>query len=208
MAQDRATTVAELNPDLPSNQDPRSEGAGQIRTVKLCLENTFKHLTGEYAIDTRPFLPIGFIAMFTGTEEQLTPGWAICDGSRASNGVVTPDLRGRFIMGATESETSGKRGGSNNIDLKTTASHVLTTDQIPAHKHTAEVASHHYSLGSYSEGPNRQIPGEDKRFNSTRYPNTNSVGGGKGHTHGIAAFDNRPSFYALAYIMFVGMPEK
>lgn len=44
-------------------------------------------------------VPKGVIVMWYGTAAAVPIGWHLCDGSTV-NGVVTPDLRDRFIVGA------------------------------------------------------------------------------------------------------------
>ena len=41
--------------------------------------------------------PIGGIIMWRGS--TAPEGWAICDGSNAPNGMSTPDLRNRIVLG-------------------------------------------------------------------------------------------------------------
>lgn len=234
MAIDSAPYIKEMDLTSPSNRDPRVEGAGQIRAVKTALKNSFPNIGGEVTADhvkmNQVFQAgtptVGMIMMFGGS--TAPSGWAFCDG-RAYNGVLTPDLRNRFIVGwnpngedntaspgyvGNEKTNPGDRGGSNveaNIGSKLRAkAHALTLAQLPDAKLKADLASHHYSLGEYVTGPERQIPGEDKRFSSNRYPVV-KLGSGQVHSHEIEVpdgkpFDKRPAWYALAYIMFVGFP--
>lgn len=95
--------------------------------------------------------PIGGIIMWRGS--TAPEGWAICDGSNAPNGMSTPDLRNRFVLGM----------GTNGIDVTggstVTSWTSLTEDQIPSHSHTIahshsvnidtnESGDHNHSLGS------------------------------------------------------------
>lgn len=87
----------------------------------------------------------------------------------------TPDLRDRFVVGAGSTYAVGTTGGE--------ATHTLTTDEMPAHAH---------SYSGISEGGGT-IAAEPSPYGS--YPKTTgSAGGGEAH-------ENRPPFYALAYIM-------
>lgn len=70
----------------------------------------------------------GMIMLWSGAEDDVPTGWALCDGSNS-----TPDLRDRFVIGAGSSYMPGDIGGE--------AEHTLTASEMPAHTHTATVAS-------------------------------------------------------------------
>jgi len=80
--------------------------------------------------------PIGGIIMWRGS--TAPEGWAICDGSNAPNGMSTPDLRNRFVLGM----------GTNGIDVTggatVTSWTSLTEAQMPSHNHTI-AHTHSYS---------------------------------------------------------------
>jgi len=99
-------------------------------------------------------------------------GWALCDGT-----LSTPDLRDRFIVGAGS-------GGTYSIgDTGGAASVTLTVSQIPAHTHTA-----------YTDGTGSPPGGVAKSSGNGSAVDTGSAGGGQAH-------ENRPPYYALAFIM-------
>jgi len=116
--------------------------------------------------------PRGGIIMWSGSINDIPAGWALCDGS---NG--TPDLRDRFIVGAGSSYAVGAKGGAAEV--------TLTVDQIPSHRHSVAAVS-----GSGS-GVTGLVYGEQT---SSRTVGTSYVGDGEPH-------ENRPPYYALAYIM-------
>ena len=66
-------------------------GSGEV-LVRNTSTNKVELLAGAAPI------PLGGIIMWSGTVPPT--GWAVCDGS-ISNGVQTPDLRGRFVVGAS-----------------------------------------------------------------------------------------------------------
>ena len=67
----------------------------------------------------RAAVPAGTIALWSGAASAVPTGWALCDGQ---NG--TPDLRGRFVVGAGgEAYAVGDTGGA-------------ATEELSAYSHT------------------------------------------------------------------------
>lgn len=149
----------------------------------------------------------GIIMAFSGTFDSngypVNPdtnagdtGWHICDGT---NG--TPDLRGRFILGASDGHAVGSTGGEEN--------HTLTAAEMPAHKHTGTTStngehSHGVRDADYHDGYGKSFDSGD--WGPKRYIPTSNAGN---HNHtfttdnagGGAAHNNMPPYYALSYIM-------
>ena len=140
-------------------------------------------------------IPSGLICMWSGS--TVPTGWALCNGT---NG--TPDLRNRFIVGSGSSYAIGTTGGSNTV--------TLTTAQMPSHTHTGSTGS---ASASY-KGKAGQM--SSYMNNETGYPLMDDVGnqgtgtislGSHSHTLTIdsagsgSAHENRPPYYALAFIM-------
>ncbi len=67
-------------------------------------------------------LPSGVIMLWVGSIASIPSGFVLCDGN---NG--TPDLRGKFLIGAGGAYSVGDTGGS------ATHTHAFTTD---GHNHT------------------------------------------------------------------------
>jgi len=136
-------------------------------------------------------VPSGGIIMWSGAVSAIPSGWVLCNGS---NG--TPDLRSRFIVGA-----SGD--GSNNVtfDANTGAvssnysvgvtggsvAHQLTEAEMPSHSHVYTRTS------APSNGQDQAGSGSGDAVNQSNQ-NTSSRGSNDYH-------ENRPPYYALAYIM-------
>ena len=99
-------------------------------------------------------------------------GWGLCDGT---NG--TPDLRGRFIVGATGVApfTFASTGGAGTV--------TLTVNQLPAHTHT--VATHQGAGTAAGAGDSGVLVGTQT---------SSSVGGGQ-------SIPILPPYYVLSYIM-------
>lgn len=146
-------------------------------------------------------VPIGGIILWSGSVASIPSGWALCNGS---NG--TPDLRNRFVVGAGSTYSPGNTGGLDKV--------TLSLAEMPSHFHQIGVMVAKWGDNSN----NRNFPD----FNSTSYPdsdyggniarwrtryqggstNYTSAGPSNGRTQGTTtAHENRPPYYALAYIM-------
>ena len=130
-------------------------------------------------------------------------GWHVCDGT---NG--TPDLRGRFILGANDGYVVGSTGGEEN--------HTLNVNEIPSHSHTgttswngdhthnmrrrlgytnnsSEVSSWGCGTSYFTGGEVAQASTETAGGHNHTFT-TNNAGGSQPH-------NNMPPYYALSYIM-------
>lgn len=118
-------------------------------------------------------IPSGGIIMWSGAD--VPDGWALCNGE---NG--TPDLRGMFVLGASDTHPMGETGGSEKVRL--------TVEQMPSHDHSyvKQTSGAQISNGT---GAKFELAG-----NSTIDRITSSTGSGQSH-------NNMPPYYTLAYIM-------
>jgi hypothetical protein len=160
--------------------------------------------------------------MWSGSIASIPLGWRLCDG-----GGGTPDLRDRFIVGAGSTYAVNATGGSASVTptgtiAGSTADTALTEAQMPKHYHrfvTGQLAGGAWPNGGQSDRNGNFFGGtpDDGAFEYFSY----SVGGdagsgskgqgtanGNGHSHTLSgaslsgnAQDNRPPYYALAYIM-------
>lgn len=73
----------------------------------------------------------GDIALWLGDEDNLPPGWVVCDGEND-----TPNLKDKFVKIST---TPGTTGGSNTHSHSGVASHTHTA--TGTHTHSASVAT-------------------------------------------------------------------
>ena len=143
-------------------------------------------------------IPSGGIIMWSGYSGAIPTGWKICDGT-----VGTPNLTGRFIVGYNGTYgKDGATGGANNV--------TLTSSQVPNHTHTGYASpsgAHYHNMGTRgfktgSSGTGVDGSGDDDNLQYTRYAgdhghilNINPTTGG-GNSH-----ENRPPYWALAFIM-------
>lgn len=162
-------------------------------------------------------VPNGAILMWSGSIDQIPEGWHICDGT---NG--TPDLRDRFIVGAGKGYNIGGNGGTNE--------NKLSIDQFPKdftvsgttynnglHDHISSNMIHRVGWPIHSQDQNnydtrllasddwtdewgKEWKNLDMRISVDGYHNhsfrSDPIGKGK-------SIENRPPFYALAFIMKV-----
>ncbi|MEW6336033.1 MAG: hypothetical protein AB1625_01415 [Acidobacteriota bacterium] len=57
------------------------------------------------------YVPSGTVVAYFGTE--VPAGWVLCDGRTTAAGRITPDLRGRFVLGLDPAtDAVGEKGGS------------------------------------------------------------------------------------------------
>jgi microcystin-dependent protein len=137
-------------------------------------------LAGKTTLET---FPVGGIIMWSGTVAAIPTGWALCDGT---NG--TPNLTGKFVVHADADSGGtydvGDTGGADSV--------TLTTSQIPSHTHSYTDS---YVLQS------ALVPGIDIDYNSNTYNPNGSLSKTTGSAGSGGSHENRPPYYALAYIM-------
>ena len=161
-------------------------------------------------------VPVGGILMWSGIVATIPSGYALCDGS---NG--TPDLRGKFIIGAGGSYSPAATGGAATVTLveANLPAHTHTCTGATAagggHTHTATDSGHTHSyLKSVATGG---IAGGTGALDGNSSDSTGSgsanitVSTAASHTHDISltlgntgsgtALDILPPYFALAYIM-------
>lgn len=148
---------------------------------------------------------------FWGALADIPIGWQLCDGT---NG--TPDLSKMFIVGYDPNDTDydaiGKQGGSKDV--------TLTEAQMPVHSHAGNTnaGGDHYHI----------YPGDDRLADHGAVIQSNinydaDSGGGSGHIYrtstngshshtlttnnkgGGESHENRPPYYTMAYITYVGV---
>ena len=143
----------------------------------------------------------GVIVMWSGAAASIPAGWSLCDGT---NG--TPDLRGRFIVGAGGAYAVGSTGGAETV--------TLTQAQMPSHAHGAGTlatgtAGEHTHPATVIVGTPAGGGGLGTGNEQNVEPRV-TIGAAGAHTHPITgntgsagsgeAHENRPPYYALCFI--------
>ncbi len=195
-----------------SVKDLAVEGTATFKKVNIEGEATFTQgvtFNGNVSVDSASSIsgygtiPVGGIIMWSGS--TVPDGWALCDGN---NG--TPDLRGRFVMGAKKTQYGyldiDEKGGNEVI--------FLNANQLPAHRHLyygddqleGRSGTDLYDVTSTTVVKN--VPGgydaKSERSGSGKnyYTSANLSNDGKDGTTG-RGIDITPRYYKLAYIMRV-----
>ena len=156
-------------------------------------------------------IPTGAIVMWSGATDQIPAGWALCDGQ---NG--TPDLRDRFIVGAGSGYAVGATGGDAVSNISHTHAgfihdHGISNDGSHTHTYSGTTGSDsdHTTVDGSNDTDTVSEAGHHHSFSGTTSSATSHAHGGfttnagNGQTGpgGPAAFDNRPPYYALAFII-------
>ena len=157
--------------------------------------------------------------MWSGSIASIPTGFALCNGSSG-----TPDLRDRFIVGAGSTYAVNATGGSASVTPSgsisgSTGGTALTEAQMPKHYHTLWGPA---AISGFVQAPvngagvfNGGTPDDGANTYGSYSVGGNAASGGFGtgtssgdaHSHSLSASfsgssqDNRPPYYALAYIM-------
>lgn len=124
----------------------------------------------------------GMVVMWSGALTQVPTGWALCDGG---NG--TPDLRRRFIVGAGSGGGQYGIGETGGLDQVT-----LSVAQMPSHNHNN--GDWRWLLLVNGNNTTNSIDRSATEPNLVTPAEIQPAGGNQPH-------ENRPPYYALAYIM-------
>jgi len=194
-------------------------------------ENTWGGLTNDNWDDVdnllRIAMPAGGIIMWSGSVASIPTGWLLCDGTSGTPDLTgrfvvhaDADSGGTYDVGDT--------GGADSVTLAEanlpshTHSFSATTGAAGAHTHAAvadAAGAHTHNIPVYGGSNGSFVSGEtaDVFFGNRAtdsagtHVHTVSMTPAIDHTHTVSgtteatgsgtAFDNRPAFYALAYIM-------
>lgn len=132
----------------------------------------------------------GMIMLWSGSSATIPSGWLLCDGTNS-----TPDLRNRFVVGATSTYAVGATGGSTDAIVVSHTHTATVTD--PGHNHTVSVnepgspTSYTLNAGGFSI----------RNGTTTSSTSTTGITVSNSTTGSSGTNANLPPYYALCYIM-------
>lgn len=162
-------------------------------------------------VNPQDLVPSGQISVWTGLIANIPGGWFLCDGQNS-----TPDLRDRFIIGASAATEAGGTGGSNSHSHD---NHVSTQPSnhaaLATHAHSTTLmnlagAPSAIDKANFGQGVSMTATYEVDTIANTDVDNahlTNVVSGGTPDAHAGAAVDahntaaSKPDFFDVLYIM-------
>jgi hypothetical protein len=171
---DKKVGIGKSEPGVALDVNGEIKASGDIKT-----DRRVKDSTGFV-------VPVGGIIMYTGDLKNFdgagvgiknTPveGWALCNGNNNR-----PDLRDKFVVGAGREYSVGATGGEKT--------HRLTLDEMPKHMHGVGFGGG--GRGNFGAGNDNGNQQAKTMFSQP----TADAGGDQPH-------ENRPPYYAVAYIM-------
>lgn len=223
MPLETATFINNLVASNPASTDTVSQADDHIRLIKQVLKTTFPNLNAPVTATPAQLnsaVPTGFIGMWSGSLATIPLGWGLCDGSAGR-----PDLRDRFIVGAGNTYIIGTTGGANTVVLAESniPSHNHTfsgsgsASSAGAHNHTLSDPSHTHTLIKYNSETNGESniggSGNAGTYSTGSATTGITIAGVGDHSHSITvsgvvgstgggvAHENRPPYYALAFII-------
>jgi len=148
-------------------------------------------------------VPIGAIALWTGTLATIPANWSLCDGTGG-----TPNLVARFVRGAPAATNPGTTGGvdSHSHASMTAAGGHTHTAQNLSHQHTVNSAGDHGHIATTTLDP-IGVANQAMDLNAGAHQHTNNAAthshtmdSTANHTHPISTGDGRPPYYEVAFI--------
>ena len=129
----------------------------------------------------------GMIMLWSGSSASIPSGWLLCNGTNS-----TPDLRNRFVVGATSTYAVGATGGSADAI-------------VVSHTHSISDPGHVHSYRTPLASSDTDRGGGSSLWSIDNFGdyNTSSVGTGISinSTGSSGTNANLPPYYALCYIM-------
>lgn len=204
--------------------EPKTFVAQQVLTAQEMNEQVRDNLSWLKANS----FPVGGIIMWSGTVANIPEGWSLCDGA---NG--TPDLRNKFVAGAGDEYEVGDEGGEDAVKLEqenlpahthegpshTHGSGSLSTGTNGSHSHAditrrasaSGTHGHSLSTSGLSAPPSNWSGTNDTISTGLAGSHSHSISGSTasgglektGSTGSGFSHENRPPYYALAFIMRV-----
>jgi hypothetical protein len=156
-------------------------GASATATTQSANDNSTKVATTAYVAAAG--IPSGGIIIWSGSSGSIPSGWYLCDGSNS-----TPDLRNRFVVGATSTYAVGATGGSADAI-------------VVSHTHSVSDPGHNHTVGIQTKTLDQNAGSASLAGAGTTTTSTASTGISISTTGSSGTNANLPPYYALCYIM-------
>jgi hypothetical protein len=134
----------------------------------------------------------GMIMLWSGSSATIPTGWLLCDGSSS-----TPDLRNRFVVGATSTYAVGATGGSADAIVVSHTHTATSTDS----GHTHGISEIRWSNTNGFINNNGSGTGTTNSFTPTTNSGTANISTTINSAGSSGTNANLPPYYALCYIM-------
>lgn len=202
--------------------------SGQVHVGGNSIVNGSINIAGNASVNgsvsvsgfpVNALVPAGVITMFSGT--LIPKGWAVCDGG-TYNGLTTPDLRGKFIVGMDNTQGSQNSSGQyiaigtsgqtpatapndgTTLNYGTIGNkggengHTLSLAEMPNHTHNVSVALGQNSVFGFNNGANKWIGSGTANSGEVQTVTATISENAKGND---LIHENRPPYYVLVYIV-------
>lgn len=185
---------------LEVSGDIKASGNLSVNTLTATGTITANSFNGKGAII------VGMIVMWSGLENNIPVGWAVCNGQTVNNR-KTPDLRNRFIIGAgtNSPNTWGEPDYHNHSVDPPNATGSTSTNGSHTHyfppnwyKNNAQGGDGRSILDVYGENPKTSTTQSSGDHSHVVYVDIPAF------SSGASSGDNKPRWYALCFIMYVG----
>lgn len=210
----------EYDEEKKEYKDIQLDVAGRIAADNLEIKNSIvantlevkkqvnASLTVAETVTANQFVGVGaflqgMIIMWSGDVDYLPDGWKLCNGEDG-----TPDLCDRFIVGAGGQYNPNKTGGKEKVKLtKENMPEHTHTVRDPGHSHDAAVRVHTRSFkgADADDWPLKDSGGNNYSISIDKAYTGISLENSGYKDNELTAVENRPPFFALAFIMYVGL---
>jgi hypothetical protein len=139
------TAIASAITSKADSNSPAFTGTPTTPTASLGTNTTQIASTAFIQAAINALLPTGVVCMWSGAITSIPTGWFLCDGQNS-----TPDLRGKFIIGAggTDASVTGSAGASvtgsisgTTLTVSAVANGTLAVGDIVSHSSILETAT-------------------------------------------------------------------
>ena len=145
-------------------------------------------------------VPIGSIIIWSGTIATIPSNYKLCDGSNK-----TPDLRDKFVIGATQYMYNATSGNVWKAQTNITGTQTITGAIVVSHSHGISDPGHTHNMWhgnnqQYADGGITALKMADNNYGGTLIK-TNTTGISINTEGSSGSNQNLPPYYALAFIM-------